>query len=190
MKKHKKLLIVCAALAALVVAAVFLLRLCHTRFLQKMYPRTYSGIVEREARQNGLDPNLVYSVIRQESNFDPDVKSHAGAVGLMQLTPATFEWLQKREQAASVRSGNALYLPDVNIRYGCRFLSFLLKKYGRRRTALCAYNAGMGRVDSWLKDGRTSRNGKDLDRIPYPETRDYVRKVEQNYTQYRQLYQS
>lgn len=190
MKKHKKILITCAVLAVLIVAAIFLLRWCHTRFLKKMYPRTYSEIVIKEAKQNGLDPNLVYAVIRQESNFDPDARSGAGAIGLMQLTPDTFEWLQKKEPAAAVRPSNALYLPDVNVRYGCRFLSLLLKKYGSRRTALCAYNAGMGRIDAWLKDSQTSKDGKNLDNIPYPETRNYAQRVEQNYQQYQELYQS
>lgn len=190
MKKHKKLLITCAALAVLIVVVIFLLRWSHTRFLQKMYPRTYSEIVVKEAKQNSLDPNLVYAVIRQESNFDPDAASNAGAIGLMQLTPDTFEWLQKKESSDSVNSKDTLYQPSVNIRYGCRFLSLLLKKYGIRRTALCAYNAGMGRVDTWLKDSKTSKDGKNLDSIPYPETRNYALKVEQNFQQYQELYKS
>lgn len=193
MKKHKKLLIAlisCIAFALLIVAVVLLLRWSHTRFLQKMYPRTYSDIVITEAKQNGLDPNLVYAVIRQESNFDPDAKSGAGAIGLMQLTPDTFDWLQKKDEIQTLRTKNALYEPNVNIRYGCRFLSLLLKKYGVRRTALCAYNAGMGRVDGWLKDAKTSKDGKNLDNIPYPETKNYARRVEQNYQQYLELYQS
>lgn len=193
MKKHKKLLIAlisCIAFALLIVAVVLLLRWSHTRFLQKMYPRTYSDIVITEAKQNGLDPNLVFAVIRQESNFDPDAKSGAGAIGLMQLTPDTFDWLQKKDEIQTLRTKNALYEPNVNIRYGCRFLSLLLKKYGVRRTALCAYNAGMGRVDGWLKDAKTSKDGKNLDNIPYPETKNYARRVEQNYQQYLELYQS
>ncbi|HEX3017639.1 MAG TPA: lytic transglycosylase domain-containing protein [Caproicibacter sp.] len=193
MKKHKKLLIAlisCIAFALLIVVVVLLLRWSHTRFLQKMYPRTYSDIVITEAKQNGLDPNLVYAVIRQESNFDPDAKSGAGAIGLMQLTPDTFDWLQKKDELQTLRTKNALYEPNVNIRYGCRFLSLLLKKYGVRRTALCAYNAGMGRVDGWLKDAKASKDGKNLDNIPYPETKNYARRVEQNYQQYLELYQS
>lgn len=193
MKKHRKLLIAlisCIAFALLIVAVVLLLRWSHTRFLQKMYPRTYSDIVITEAKQNGLDPNLVYAVIRQESNFDPDAKSGAGAIGLMQLTPDTFDWLQKKDELQTLRTKNALYEPNVNIRYGCRFLSLLLKKYGVRRTALCAYNAGMGRVDGWLKDAKASKDGKNLDNIPYPETKNYARRVEQNYQQYLELYKS
>jgi soluble lytic murein transglycosylase len=190
MKKHKKLLIACVVLAVLVIAAVFLLRWCHTRLLQKMYPREYAAIVISEAKENGLDPNLVYAVIRQESRFNADAKSGAGAIGLMQLTPDTFEWLQKKESDGTALSSSALSKPSVNIKYGCRFLALLLKKYGVLHTALCAYNAGQGRVDGWLKDGSISKDGKTLSSVPYAETKNYALKVEQNYQQYKALYAS
>lgn len=188
MKKHKKLLIALAVLAALFLAAAFFLRWVHTRFLQTMYPREYSESVVAEAKENGLDPNLVYAVIRQESRFKADAKSGAGAIGLMQLTPDTFEWLQKKETGKAALSGDALCEPSVNIRYGCRFLGLLMKKYGTAHTALCAYNAGQGRVDAWLKDSSLSSDGKSLSSVPYAETGDYVRKVEDNYRQYKALY--
>lgn len=188
MKKRKKLPVAAAALAVLAVAAVFLLRWAHTSLMQKMYPRGYAEAVVKEAKANGVDPNLVYAVIRQESRFDPDAKSGAGAIGLMQLTPATFEWLQKKEAGETPLSSAALYEPSVNIRYGCRFLGLLMKKYGAAHTALCAYNAGQGRVDKWLEDASLSADGKTLRSVPYAETADYVRKVEQNYQEYRALY--
>lgn len=188
MKKHKKLLITLAVLAALIVAAVFLLRWGQTRLLQKMYPREYSAAVASEAKKNGLDPNLVYAVIRQESRFNADAKSSAGAIGLMQLTPATFEWLQKKEAGKAPLSSGALYEPSVNIRYGCLFFGSLMKKYGVTHTALCAYNAGQGRVDGWLKDAGLSKDGKTLSSVPYAETENYAQKVEQNYQEYKSLY--
>lgn len=188
MRKHKKLLITCVVLAVLVVAAVFLLRWCRIQLLHKMYPRTYSEIVTAEAAENGLDPNLVYAVIRQESGFDPDAKSGAGAIGLMQMTPDTFEWLQKKEGKGTLLESTALYEPSVSIRYGCRFLSILLKKYPVRHTALCAYNAGQGRVDGWLEDKTISKDGKNLNTVPYAETKKYAQKVEENYRQYQELY--
>jgi soluble lytic murein transglycosylase len=188
MKKHKKLLITAVVLAVLVVAASFLLRWAHTRLLQKMYPRPYAETVVQEAEANGIDPNLVYAVIRQESRFNAEAKSSAGAIGLMQLTPATFEWLQKKETGTASFSSAALYEPKVNIHYGCRYLGLLMKKYGAARTALCAYNAGPGRVDQWLEDASLSSDGKSLSSIPYAETDDYMRKVEQNYEEYKALY--
>ena len=187
-ERIKKVLPACVLLAAAVVAGAFLLRWAHTRFLQQAYPCGYAEIVTREARRNGLDPALVYAVIRAESNFNPEAESRAGAVGLMQLTPDTFEWLRRREKDGGAFSQSDLRRPDVNIRYGCRFLALLMKKYGIRRTALCAYNAGMGTVNAWLKDAAVSKDGRNLDRIPYAETRGYADAVEENYRQYKQLY--
>ncbi len=187
-KRRRNYPLAFAGIAVLIVAAVFLLRWGHERLLKSMYPRTYAEIVSEQARENGLDPNLVYAVIRQESGFHADVESGAGAIGLMQLTPDTFEWLQRKEGAQTALSPDALTQPDVNVRYGCRFLALLLKKYGVRRTALCAYNAGMGRVDSWLGDASVSKDGRNLDAIPYAETRNYVERVEESYRQYQDLY--
>lgn len=188
MKKHKKLLVTAAVLLILAAAALLLLRWAHTRLMQKMYPRSYASAVEAESKANGIDPNLVYAVIRQESRFNADAKSSAGAIGLMQLTPDTFEWLQKKETGKAALSSTALYEPSVNIRYGCRFLGLLMKKYSVERTALCAYNAGQGRVDKWLADATLSSDGKNLRSVPYAETSDYLRKVEENYDAYRKLY--
>lgn len=190
MNRRKKLLITAAVLAILAVAAVFLLRWAHTRLLQKLYPRGYSAVVTDAAKETGLDPNLIYAVIRQESRFNADAESSAGAVGLMQLTPETFEWLQKKESGSAPLSSASLHKPEVNIKYGCRFLSFLINRYGVLHTSLCAYNAGQGRVDGWLKNAALSKDGKTLVSIPYAETKDYVRKVEQNYEQYKSLYGS
>ncbi|WBY63488.1 MAG: Soluble lytic murein transglycosylase [Thermocaproicibacter melissae] len=190
MKKHKKLLITAAVLAAMVVAAIFLLRWVHIQTLYKMYPRDYAEEVTAAAKENGLDPNLVYAVIRQESRFQADAESSAGAVGLMQLTPETFQWLQKQEHGSVTLPTSSLRNPAVNVKYGCRFLAYLIKKYGVLHTSLCAYNAGSGRVDSWLKDSSLSKDGKTLLSVPYPETEDYARKVEQNYEQYKELYGS
>ncbi len=187
-ERIKKVLPACVLLAAAVVAGAFLLRWAHMRFLQQAYPCGYAEIVTREARRNGLDPALVYAVIRAESNFNPEAESRAGAIGLMQLTPDTFEWLRRRERDGGAFSESDLRRPDVNIRYGCRFLALLMKKYGVRRTALCAYNAGMGTVNAWLKDAAVSKDGRNLDRIPYAETRGYADAVEENYRQYKQLY--
>lgn len=189
-KRHRKALIVCALLVLLLAAAFLLLRWSRTAFLKKMYPRTYSEIVVKEAKRNGLDPNFVYAVIRAESDFDPDAESKAGAVGLMQLTPETFQWLQKREDASPVLPAGDLYKPEINIRYGCRFLALLLQTYRIRRTALCAYNAGMGTVNQWLGRSEVSKDGKNLDTIPYPETRKYADAVELYCQRYRDLYGS
>jgi soluble lytic murein transglycosylase len=172
--------------AVLLIAAVVLLRAGYDRFQKSLYPLRYTEYVEKYAREYDLDPALVYAVIRSESNFDADAKSRSGALGLMQLMPETFQWLQESENENY--SEEDLFRPDVNIRYGCRYLSMMLQKYGVLRTALCAYNAGTGTVDGWLQDPQLSPDGKNLSQIPYRETQNYADAVEDSYAIYQKLY--
>lgn len=186
MKPSKKVWRSAALLIVLLAAAVFLLHFGYDRFQKAVYPIKYSQIVENNAKEYGLEPALIYSVIRAESNFNPNAKSRAGAVGLMQLMPKTYLWLQGKEGGSAAEE--ELLQPETNIRYGCMFLSLLQEKYPARRTALCAYNAGTGTVDGWLSDRRYSSDGKNLNKIPYPETQNYADAVERNYIHYKKLY--
>lgn len=189
MRVSKKPVILCLILAILVFAGCFLLNRGYDYFMKKAYPIEYAEIVAKEATANQLDPALVYSVIKVESNFNPDAVSRAGAIGLMQITPDTFEWLQTKLKSDAKYETQELLNPEINIRYGCKFLSILLEKYGNERTALSAYNAGIGNVNSWLKDPDISQDGTMLDNIPYEETRNYVNAVLKNYKEYSNLYQ-
>ncbi len=160
------------------------------RFFQKMlYPIKYEEIVGREAAANHVDPALVFAVIRAESSFRPDAKSGKDAYGLMQITEPTFEWLQTKMDDGQSYTVEDLYDPEVNIRYGCKLLSILTERYSSLETALCAYNAGMGRVGGWLADGELSSDGITLKEIPFPETENYVEKVVDSYGVYHELYQ-
>ena len=127
--------------------------------------------------------------MKAESNFDPDATSHAGARGLMQITPDTFDWLQTKLREGVSYTADDLYTPRVNIRYGCKFLQILQDEYTEQVTALSAYNAGMGTVNRWLRDPSISEDGVELNRIPYPETERYVSAVLRNYQTYRELYE-
>jgi soluble lytic murein transglycosylase len=189
MKRLNKAVIACVVLALLAVIGCILVSNGYEYFMKKAYPLTYSDIVSKEAAANHLDPAFVYSVIKTESNFNADALSHAGAVGLMQITPDTFEWLQTKLKSDTDYTTDDLFRPEINIRYGCKFLSLLLEKYNKKETALCAYNAGIGTVNSWLKDTSISQNGDTIDRIPYQETRNYVESVLNNYQNYSKLYQ-
>ncbi len=189
MKRFKKTLIAGIALAVLLLLGYFALSRGYDFFMKKAYPLEYSQIVAKEATENHLDPALVYSVMKAESNFDADVVSHAGAIGLMQLTPDTFEWLQTKLKSNTKYTAGDLTTPEINIRYGCKFLSILLEKYTQERTALSAYNAGIGTINSWLSDPKISKDGASLDSIPYTETRKYVSAVLENYDKYSTLYQ-
>lgn len=176
-------------LVVLVAIGVAVLRLGYDYFMHTAYPLGYSDIVEEEARMQGVDPALVYAVMKAESNFDPNATSHAGARGLMQITPDTFDWLQTKLREGVAYTADDLYTPRVNIRYGCKFLQILQDEYTEQVTALSAYNAGMGTVNRWLSDPSISEDGVELNRIPYPETERYVNAVLRNYQTYRELYE-
>lgn len=153
------------------------------------YPQKYTEQVERCAEEFDVDEALIYAVIRTESGFRAEVESHAGAVGLMQLMPATFEWLQGKLEGEVIYPADRLTDPDVNVRYGTYFLRHLLDRYGGNiATCAAAYNAGTTTVDGWLEDSRYSADGVTLSVIPYDETAGYVRKVEQAYAMYQHLY--
>ena len=131
------------------------------------FPQKFSEQVERSSKEFGVDEALIYSVIKNESGFRPEVESHAGAVGLMQLMPSTFDWLQEKLDGEITHDVTALKNPDINIRYGTYFLSILLERYGGDiRTVSAAYNAGTSAVDGWLGDAQYSSNGTTLTRIP------------------------
>ena len=103
-------------LIVLVVIGAAVLRLGHDYFMRTAYPLGYREIVEEEARTQGVDPALVYAVMKAESNFDPDATSHAGARGLMQITPDTFDWLQTKLREGVSYTADDLYTPRANIR--------------------------------------------------------------------------
>ena len=152
------------------------------------YPQEYETQVKRSAYEFGVEEPLVYAVIRTESGFRPEVESAVGAVGLMQLMPSTFDWLQESLDGEITYSSDSLSDPDINIRYGTYLLSVLLKQYEVRDTAIAAYNAGTSTVDGWLSDSAYSSDGKTLTEIPYEETANYVERVSDAYEMYKNLY--
>lgn len=175
------------ALAVCLVAAGVLLgpRLAEAG-MKFLYPQKYSGLVEQEAAQFQLDPDLVYAVIKTESGFEPEATSHAGAMGLMQLTQETFDWMVSLYPPEDPAAG--VYDPAANLHCGCALLRLLLDQYGSVEVALAAYNAGMGNVSQWLESGDYSHDGETLHTIPYPETDAYVKKVLRAYRVYQTLY--
>jgi soluble lytic murein transglycosylase len=139
------------------------------------YPLRYSEYVRVHAREHGLDPALLAAVIYQESKFRPDAKSSSGAIGLMQLTPATAHGIAVRTHGSAFRTSDLLD-PDINIRYGAWYLHNLFVKYGTERLVLAAYNAGQGNVDRWRSRGQS---------IQFSETKAYVARVERLQRVYR-----
>ena len=127
-----------------------------------------------------LNPALLAAVIEQESKFRADAKSSAGAIGLMQLLPATAEGIAIHTGGSKFVVSD-LYNPEINVRYGAWYLHHLMQKYGDERTALAAYNAGQQNVDGWRAQGEG---------IQFAETRSYVDKVERLKGIYRRAYRS
>ena len=158
--------------------------------VQKLsYPREYSEYVDKAARDYDLQPALIYAVIRTESGFDPDAESSVGARGLMQLMPSSFEWLLQKRGETDKYTSDALFDPAVNIDYGAYLLRYFYDYYGTEQCAVAAYNAGFV-VSDWLADSSYSPDGVTLTEIPYPETSQYVDKVESAKSVYIELYYS
>lgn len=146
------------------------------------YPREFEQEVLISSREYGLDPDLVFAVIRTESHFEPKAVSHAGAEGLMQIMPVTAEWIAWRRGYTHERE--KVFEPAYNIDMGCYLLSYLLDYYKNDLIlAVAAYNAGAGNVDDWLKQSEAS-SGENLD-IPFTETKNYVEKVLDSYEKYK-----
>ena len=157
-------------------------------YLKTAYPEKYSNIVTLYAGKSKLDPNLVYAVIRTESSFNPNAESQIGAMGLMQITPPTFEWAMDKTPQQESYSDADLYAPEVNVHYGTLVLSAFITEFGNEETALAAYNAGRSNVIKWLADSRYSKDGKTLYYIPFTQTREYVKRVEESKKMYTDLY--
>jgi soluble lytic murein transglycosylase len=139
------------------------------------YPLARFALVTRTAEEAGVSPSLLFGLIRQESLFQPLVTSRAGAVGLMQVMPATGRLLARLEKK---RGRPNLADPAENLRLGARYLASLLKLFGGDEiAALAAYNAGPGRVARWRREGRKLRPDELLESIPMKEPRDYVKRV-------------
>lgn len=148
------------------------------RFSGLFYPVKYSEEVEKYSEENGLDPALMYALIKKESSFNPEATSHVGAVGLTQIMPETFEWLQISRDGSINYSADDLRNPEVSICYGAYLLSYLLKAYDyNEKNAIAAYNAGETAVNEWLNNPLYSDDGITLKDIPYEETRKYVEGV-------------
>jgi soluble lytic murein transglycosylase len=150
----------------------------------KLFPLHYQTEIAQAAGEYGQDPYLVAAMVRTESGFDAQAESPAGAVGLMQLIPSTAEWVVSKSDRWSSGSGPDLRAPADNLDLGVWYLNYLGEIYGAgSMAALAAYNAGLGHVDDWIA-AAGGLEVFDITDIPYPETKQYVERVEH----YRDLY--
>ncbi len=160
-----------------------------------LFPFPYQDKIGEYAGQHQLDPYLVAAVVYVESGFDPTAVSPKGARGLMQIMPATGEWVAENMDKDAFNmdidafNEELLFDPDINLMIGTTYLAGLLKQFdGNIYLSLAAYNGGRSRVVRWLEEGIWDGEPENIDHIPFPETRNYVKKVNTAYSQYRRIY--
>ena len=183
----KKILAISAALVA-----IYFLMSVPTVQKKFLYPFPYRSTVESYSSHWKVDKFLAIAVMKVESNFSEAAHSQSGAVGLMQIMPETAAWIayqlgeQPEEASEDIKN---LRDPETNIRYGTWYLAELEDEFkGNDVLALAAYNAGLGNVHEWIKENHWNENFSDVDKIPYAETRDYVKRVLHCREKYAKLY--
>ncbi len=158
------------------------------KYWEALFPKAYWSDLKRSSAANGLDPYLVASLIRQESEFNPNAVSRANAVGLMQLLPKTGKAVARQVKMKRY-TASQLYTPAVNLQLGTRYFRGMVDKFGGSfEYALAAYNAGSDRVEDWLSQGKYRDPQEFVESIPFTETREYVQAILRNASVYKQLY--
>ena len=155
-----------------------------------MFPLKYKQYVYKYSAEHGIDPYLIFAIIKAESSFNPWATSVKDAKGLMQITEKTGIW---GAQSLKIKnfSADSLYDPETNIRIGCWYISMLMKEFDNNTDlVIAAYNGGSGNVSGWLKDRNYSRSGNSLEKIPFKETDRFLKKVKNYYSIYKSLYKN
>lgn len=180
MKLIKRLIII-------IIILIVGLFLAKDTLLKKFYPLYYEETIEKVSIDYNIDKYFIMGIISTESNFESDAQSHKNAKGLMQIKEETAIWCIEKFNIDATKDNYTS--PEKNIEIGCAYIDYLIKHFnGNKKTALAAYNAGIGRVEEWLKDGEYSKDGKTLYKIPFEETEKYVKKVEIREKIYRYIY--
>jgi soluble lytic murein transglycosylase len=150
-------------------------------------PLRHDDIIRQQADDKGLDPALIAAVIYEESRFR-DQTSHAGARGLMQITPETADFIARRSGGVRFEQSD-LATPQINIAYGAWFLRYLIEHYdGNETLAIAAYNAGLTNVNGWVERAGGPESFDAARDVPFPETRAYVENVQERRGEYREHY--
>ena len=188
MQKNKKTILISVIVIIVIFVLLFGVFKIQDVILTKIYPKKYSEFVYEYAEEYNVDPLLIFAIIKAESNFNPNVVSSSGAIGLMQLMDATAKETAQKLNLEFVQK-SSLYNPELNIRLGTKYFTVLLNKYNDNlQLALTAYNAGIGTLQRWINDGIIEKDGSNIENIPYKETNNYVRKILRDYKIYQNLY--
>lgn len=172
----------------LVVAICFTFGLsCYKLFLTATHPIKFKSEIVHFSNTYNLEPSLVASLINVESSFNKNAKSNKDAIGLMQIKLDTANYLNDLNNREHTTESQ-LFEVEINLKYGCEYLRYLLDKFIDTYTALAAYNAGETRVRSWLKSANYSLDGNTLINIPYNETANYLVKIQNNLKFYKKIF--
>lgn len=185
-KKHpmKIVLLLISMISIFVIASIVL----EKPILQWIYPQKYKAYVEMYATEYGVEEELVYAIMKAESNFDSYATSHSEAYGLMQLLESTAIEMANELGEEDLQK-EALYNPQKNVQIGTAYIAKLLNRYdGNKVLALAAYNAGIGNVADWIEEGIIHADGSNPENIPFKETNMYVRKIMRDYQIYQDIY--
>ena len=177
-KNARKLLIILVAIILIVIVAICINKL----MIKTLYKKDYSEYVTKYSQKYDVDENLIYALIKAESNFDAEAVSNKNAQGLMQLIFSTAEEVANKNEIELTEEN--ILNPDININIGTKYISTLLEKYECVELAIAAYNAGIGNVDKWIEKGIIKSDGSDIENIPFKETNTYVRKIMRDYKIY------
>lgn len=161
----------------------------HLAFWEAAYPRAWRDDVEAAAAAHGVSPYLIWAIMRQESSFDPDVVSTAKAIGLLQMIPPTTERMLAAR--GETYEDDILFDPERNIALGTEYIARIDRKFhGQAPLTAAGFNGGPHNVARWLRDFGETRPDVFVERIPYDQTRNYVRRVVTSYARYLYLYES
>lgn len=154
---------------------------------KKFFPIEHFGIASKYSKIYNIDTYLIMAIIKTESNFEKKATSKKDAMGLMQMTPSTGEWVAEKLNISNFNK-EMLLDEETNIKFGCWYINDLKNEFGIQDNYLAAYNAGRGNVRKWLSDKKYSIDGKKLNYIPFLETDQYIKKVDFFYRVYKYLY--
>ena len=156
---------------------------------QFIYPRRYNKYVTEAAKENNVDPNLIFAIIKQESGFNKKACSNKGAKGLMQVLESTAQEIAQNINQIDINNID-LHDAKTNIYIGTKYFRLLLDRYdGNINLAICAYNAGLGNVDKWITSEHIYTNSKvNISNIPFKETKEYLVNVLRYYNKYVEIY--
>jgi len=180
--KDKRAICKTVIIIAVILIVVIVLR---NLMIKINYPQKYNEYIEKYAKEYKIEKELIYAMIKEESNFKSDAVSSKDALGLMQILESTAYEVAKEIEKEITKE--EILNPEINICLGAKYLSNLISKYKNIPIAVAAYNAGIGNVDGWIEKGTIKNDGTDLENIPFKETNNYVRKVLRDYEIYKRI---